>query len=830
MDLTRGVWWGDSEEECHPQHQTASETPASSPYFALQSPARPAPEIFRDQKAAILIYLCRHSEHWQPVAHIRVHIGHYKYSPRASQLIREIIETLERLPRTRHEPAQPESSSEAVPEITSEPSTEKNTTGERKMGTWFVPILGGELILERKTRRLRISYRELESSLTIPQQLPAPPAPWVERSADLHWLRGRQKQNGVLMAGLRGMGGSGKTSLAVSLAHEWKAHFSDGQLYLTISQESQSSPESIDNQTKELLRRAIRSFQRQPVVSNDVAELAGDYRDTLASHSVLVVLDNAQTQEQIEAFKPPTACGFIVTSRQAFSLGSSQARLVGNMEEGEAAELLSVLYQPLTSQQAATLARLCAYCPLALRIVGNALAMEHEERGDGADVDGTIKRLSSPERLKLLDEASPYAVTETVTQTLRWSEAGLTGEEKIIWWTLGVFPAVFDAKAALTIAGASEPLLEKLVRRSLLGRADSRYQLHDLVRDYTVDCLENAKRHYQTSFDHASYYVARLKEQADLYVKGGENMMASLQWFDEELINLEAGRKWACRNQMSSPLELALRINFVTEAGNFLPLRLHPSTEAAWLRDALSASKSVTHPTQDDRKKQAILLHNLALTHSKLGQIEEADAYYRQSVSIMTDIEHFIFVAIARGNWGWDLFKAQRKEEALAQYRLALDAADKVENEQRRLLARGTALQNLGIFYKDEEQYEQAFDYFIQVLNDAGQTGDKRLEAKAVGSLGEVLHLQGDFQGAIAKFEQQYNIANEIGNKATKANALYGKALVTYDPINEMRKPHRAIELAENALNLYDSVGDPIVKDVEKSLEKWRQETDDENS
>ncbi|HEY3566940.1 MAG TPA: TIR domain-containing protein [Thermoanaerobaculia bacterium] len=66
-------------------------------------------------------------------------------------------------------------------------------------------------------------------------QLPTPPADFTGREEDLEFLRSRLAEGGAgAIFGLRGMGGVGKTTLALKLAEELKPRFSDAQIYLDL--------------------------------------------------------------------------------------------------------------------------------------------------------------------------------------------------------------------------------------------------------------------------------------------------------------------------------------------------------------------------------------------------------------------------------------------------------------------------------------------------------------------------------------------------------------------------------------------------------------------
>src|SRR5262249_32669715 len=71
-------------------------------------------------------------------------------------------------------------------------------------------------------------------------QLPAPPGDFIGREAELNELLAKIKEGGVTISGLRGMGGIGKTALALVLAHRLKPDYPDAQIYLDLKATSQT--------------------------------------------------------------------------------------------------------------------------------------------------------------------------------------------------------------------------------------------------------------------------------------------------------------------------------------------------------------------------------------------------------------------------------------------------------------------------------------------------------------------------------------------------------------------------------------------------------------
>ena len=111
---------------------------------------------------------------------------------------------------------------------------------------------------------------------------------------------------------IAGAGGLGKTTLAVHVAHQLRAQFPDGQLYVDLRGASDSPAAPAD---------VLARFLRQLGVDGDQVpagedERAGLYRTRLAGRRMLIVLDDARDAAQARPLVPGSvSCGVLVTSR-----------------------------------------------------------------------------------------------------------------------------------------------------------------------------------------------------------------------------------------------------------------------------------------------------------------------------------------------------------------------------------------------------------------------------------------------------------------------------------------------------------------------------------
>jgi DNA-binding SARP family transcriptional activator len=154
-----------------------------------------------------------------------------------------------------------------------------------------------------------------------PRMLPPRLADLTGRTAELKTLDATLRQGRRIIA-ISGPGGVGKTALAVHLAHRICDTFDDGQLYADLAGER---PEPAD--PAEVLGRFLRALGVAAAdLPEDADERASAYHRLLARRRILIVLDDAADESQLERLLPGNGrCAVIVTSRVRLGLPGAEA-------------------------------------------------------------------------------------------------------------------------------------------------------------------------------------------------------------------------------------------------------------------------------------------------------------------------------------------------------------------------------------------------------------------------------------------------------------------------------------------------------------------------
>ncbi|MFF3861400.1 helix-turn-helix domain-containing protein [Streptomyces sp. NPDC002209] len=326
-----------------------------------------------------------------------------------------------------------------------------------------------------------------------PCELPRSVEDFTGRGEELIWLSElvyAESSPGVGVVGLiTGSAGLGKTTFAVRAAHCVRPSFPDGVLFLDLFGMSQQ-PLTADDALRLLLRALGVADQQLP---GDAHERASLYRSLLRDKRVLVVLDNAASEEQVRPLLPGGGANraLITTRRLLAGLEGVRRLALGPLPLPESTELLTgILGKRAARDEESTLARLAELCgglPLALRIIGNRLLSRPD--WNAAELAARL----ADEELRLHQFK---AGDLKIANAFGMSYEQLADSTRRVFRNLAVAPGR-DLDVALTAVAGEMPVtdawdaLDELVDLGLLQDGTAgRYRFHDLVRLFARDRLQ----------------------------------------------------------------------------------------------------------------------------------------------------------------------------------------------------------------------------------------------------------------------------------------------------------------------------------------------------
>ncbi|MEH6375352.1 BTAD domain-containing putative transcriptional regulator [Streptomyces sp. KLMMK] len=581
-----------------------------------------------------------------------------------------------------------------------------------------------------------------------PAQLPATVSDFTGRAAFVDELGDQLAtcSGGVMaVSAVAGIGGVGKTTLAVHVAHAARHHFPDGQLYVDLQGAGPlpAEPEAV-----------LGSFLRalgipDSAIPEGVQERSALFRSTLDGRRVLALLDNARDAAQVRPLLPGTeGCAALVTSRTRM-VGLAGAHLVDLdvMSPDEALVLFTRIVgaERVEAERDAAMdvVAACGFLPLAIRIAASRLAARRTW------TVSVLARKLGDERRRL-DElrAGDLAVTATFELGYGQLEPGQARAFRLLGLADGPDISLAAAAAVLDLGpDATEELLESLVDTSLLeSAAPGRYRYHDLVRLYARACAERDEQP-------PAEREAALSRLLDFYLATAAGVYVLERPGDQLLAHLtptaHPGLVFTDRGAASDWL--------FAEAGCLLAcVRQHATASGDTLRravDLLLAAKDLAESGADSRLYEQAATALLAATQAAGDTRAEGRA--------RTVLTHVHSLA-GRFN--------QADEQALHAVLLGRATEDPIPC--------GYASNNRGIIAIYQHRHEDAEAYIGQALECFRADGNRPCEASALSNLARVHLDTGRTRSAVGLAEQALAIYREINVSWRLANGLYTYGLV----------------------------------------------------
>ncbi|WP_340684089.1 NB-ARC domain-containing protein [Amycolatopsis coloradensis] len=420
--------------------------------------------------------------------------------------------------------------------------------------------------------------------------LPADVDDLTGRESDLDALRalsadlgaGRRRSGRVAI--LSGPPGTGKTTLAVRVAHNLAEEFPDGRLFLKLRGMS-AEPANPADVVHLILRSLGVEAVRIPADPDDRVSLC---RSLLQDRATLIVLDDAADEAQVRPLLVGgPRCLTLVTSRQMLVGLEGASRLALDVfGEDDAVALLSTIIGAdrvaRERREALELVELCGRLPLALRIAGNRLASRPT---------WPLSRLVDQLRDRGRRLATLTAGDLDVRSVFELSYRQLSPNAAAVFRRLSLVPAAdFSVGAASTLieaAGEDDAavFLEELTDASLLqtSQENGRYQFHDLLRVFATERLarEEAPDAVEAAENRLAGWLVRTATAAGRYFHPTDGVSplpvatpsfgdhsGAGRWLEVELKNWHAAVKSvAARGDHRPVLDLAESMHWYSEIG-----------------------------------------------------------------------------------------------------------------------------------------------------------------------------------------------------------------------------------------------------------------------
>ncbi len=635
-------------------------------------------------------------------------------------------------------------------------------------------------LFERLRHQEKIVARAITPRVPPKSNLPVPLTSFIGRTRELAEIRAQLAR--ARLVTLTGVGGGGKTRLAIQAAHEIAADFPDGAWFVDLA--------PVTNET-DIVSTCAAVFGLREQTGMSIDALWFEYaRDK----TLLLVLDNCEHLHNAcavfahELLQSAPRVRILATSREPLnvsgealigvpplSLPDAEHPTFEKVAHSDAAQLFIARASFILPTFSLNQSNLQAIAQICRRLDGIPLAIELAA--------ARVRTLSPQQIAARLDDALAVLTRgssslpprqQTMRAVLDWSDALLSQEERVLFRRLSVFSGGFTLEAAEMICGdgaleskrdgeqsslphAISPslildLLSNLIDKSLVmvneSDGEMRYRMLEPIREYAREKLAAASESDEIAARHLAYFV-ELAERAEPEFTGAEQG-AWHKRLEAEHDNVRAALSWHAQTQ--EHIEMQLRL--AGAVWRFWYARGHIVEGQKFLTNALAQGEPTATPAR-------------AKAYAGLGSLAWLRGEYEQCI--------------------------QGQDQALS-----------INRELGDLPGVALALVNIAGALIHQTKYEKAERYLDESLELARGLKDHLLLTFIWMTKGELARYQGDYANAQAWAQEAYAAATQAQHVQHIALALNNLGLVATRQGNFAR----AIQLHQESLDMYRTGGE----------------------
>lgn len=640
--------------------------------------------------------------------------------------------------------------------------------------------------------------------IPIPFQAPNLPPHFVHRSEHVVQLQQLLTEPPHTIVGIVGLGGVGKTSLAIKLAHALREEFPDGVLW---GQLDSSTPDSI------LVGFATAFGRAQTAGQNtSIAHTAQLIQDILAYKKVLLVLDNAEDSEQLKWLLPNSQeTRTIITTRNRKMLTTLGAAVVElspfSPSEGIAFLQTAVGQQRVLAELsvAQQLVECVGGLPLALSITAGFLKEApdltlHEYNDLLQNTQTRLDNLTDWEGSQRSVTASfeiSYRVLPPNVQQLFVALSVFDGPDfgneavaAILQWP--VARVKMDIGRLRSLSLLEMGVKEDDTNQRFTAVDSSRYYLHPLLKAFAT---QKAGSSQEALRERAAAYFVALAEQ-NSYPEG-------YRVLDGEWQNIVGAIEWAFQKHRWDIVvkgALALTRHHLGVIG-FMDARGYWGQARQLLANAQKSLMHLQAPLA-----QATILANLGAFAVRQADYDTAKPLLDEADVLLQNLPQEPPILIQRSqlyDFFCQLVLPQERQNALTWIQKGISLLDLVPLQAAKHQQGYLLIQLAGILGRMGE-LEKALDY--------AQTGLALLPAHPTSArisglnlLGVICYLRGETGQSLVYYEESIPLAQQLNDYRRLATLWLNIA----NNHERQGKLYTAVADSQKALQLYQQMGDP---------------------
>jgi len=713
--------------------------------------------------------------------------------------------------------------------------------GERRLKDLIRP----ERVFQLVAPDLPQDFAPLKTLDYRPNNLPVQATHFIGREKEIAAIKQELLHPEVRLLTLTGIGGTGKTRLALQVAADLLDDFSDGVFFVALA--PIGDPVLVVSTIAQTL--SVHEAAGRPLLES--------LKEYLREKHLLLLLDNF---EQVitaapmvgELLNSASHLKVLVTSRELLRIYGARDYPVSPLSLPDPQKLPPL--ERLTQYEAVRLfierARAVkpdfgvsnknapAVAEICYRLDGLPLAIE---------LAAARVRLLPPQkmlvqlgnRLRFLTSGprDMPARQQTLRGMIDWSYELLTDSEKLLFRKLAVFVVGCTLEAAESVCNDDGHLdvlngLQSLMDKSLLRQAEEdgepRFSMLETIREYAREKLLESGELDTIQERHLNFFLVlaeelepqlrreRQQEYLDRLEREHDNLHTALEWsgrmhLDGQMLRLDAALClfWRLRDFWSEarkwfklmlaldvkPEHEALRQKILAGAANVAMLSGDLESAEEWARACMESSQ-----TTGERRRQGEVFTVLGLVAWQQNKYAEAQIHLEQALTLFRQVEdqmgvadafHWLgHVALEHGDY------ARARSFFQDSYTRLNDFGDRVSLT--------LLLNDLGLVSYLQEDYTIARAYNEQDLALCREIGSKLGMARALNQLGDLARCEGDYGRADALYNDSLSLYKEIGFKAPTASVWHNIAHVRLSQGEGVQ----AAMLFNQALNEFRKMGD----------------------
>jgi DNA-binding SARP family transcriptional activator/predicted ATPase len=678
----------------------------------------------------------------------------------------------------------------------------------------------------------------------------APATSFIGRAAELAAIQATLADPACRLLTLRGMGGAGKTRLALAALDAMSAKASDGVFIAALDEVA----------TPALFAQTLaRACGLQPAGTASPMDLLIAF---FQRRNALLLLDNLEhllrapeadggvdgggVEAMVARLLAATGPRFkiLATSREPLKLQEEwvhelhglafPAPDAENIETFAAIQLFAQRARQVNAafsigSPANDHAKIAAIATIAALLEGLPLGLELAASWSGSLTPAQLlDELRAHATLIASQHVNRVARHRTLGAAVAFSWAHLSDELRQALNGVSVLTGTFSTDAAASIGSATPTMLKALADKSLLtATADGRWHTHEVVRQFAWEQIAHAPSPVETvTRRRDTYYMGWLREVGTRII--GPDEPAALLDIDRESANLRAAWESSARTGNFAALEAGATAWFdFLECRNYIAEGIAAAT--CWLaatrdhrmgrdeahplyylglfqrfasrnNDALTTLQEVDAMlTQDAARLRVQTRAALAFTLLLLGRLADAEAAATSASELARALNDATLQASACRVLGLCQLQSGRRQEGRERQREALAFATQIGRPTLLAAAHNNlamAENHMGNYAEAEAGYRSALDSWraLQAIANIG---------RGLHNLGVVSRRRGDHAEALARYREALEVLRKSGDR----NLIALNLMSTADVLLRLGKPEEARQSASQALDMAERDG-----------------------